>query len=181
MLDWALSLEVDIPADPGDVDVPLVSWMTRSPVQFLESVLGERLSEGARELMDEACGIAQEHYLMLSEVTGFHGEELLEAAHSRVPSKFRRLIGRLPCEWPPTARRAVANLITGTPQKAGLLLHWALVEPDEVARSVVARWRGMVAVIDPEVGNLPEADRRRLRDRARRWSPDIRALDQVAV
>ena len=152
------------------------------PVAYLASVLGGDLPEKARELIERASDVAQEHYVMLALVTGLHGEALLAQGQAlNTVNRARRLTGQLPSDWPSTVRKAVVHLLAGTPKDPGLLLAWATVEPNEVPSEVRRRWRGLVAVVDPHVGRLPEPDRRRHRDQARRWTPSTPAQDAIAV
>jgi hypothetical protein len=143
-----------------------------SPVEYLADALGGDMSDSAGEVLDEAWRIAHDHYVWLADLTGLRGEELLAAGQSRVEvNRHRRLARRLPLEWPAATRKAVVHILAGTPRHSGLLSWWATRPASEVPTSVRSRWRGLVAVIDPSVGRLADADRRILRERAQRWRP----------
>jgi hypothetical protein len=161
---------LNVPVVP-DAAQPRVPDAPPGPLAYLVRVLGTDLPDSARELIEEAWGVAQDHYVMLAGVTGLHGAALIAAGQSRDEvNRARRLSGQLPRAWPPAVRKAMVHLFAGTSRDPGLLLLWATAEPDKVPPLLRQRWRGLVAVLDPRVGGLSESDRRRLRDQARNWS-----------
>lgn len=152
--------------DPGVPDAP------PGLLAYLATVLGKDLPDPARELIEEAWRIAQDHYVMLARITGLHGAALIAAGQSRDGvNRARRLSGQLPRAWPSAVRKAMVHLLAGSSRDPGLLLLWATVDPDSVPPLLRRQWRGLVAVLDPRVGRLPESDRRRFRDQARQASP----------
>ncbi len=169
-------------APVADVAHPVVAGHWVDPVDYLVVALDAGLPATARDLIDQAWDIAQEHFVMLARVTGLQGEALLAEGQSRDGvNRARRLSGQLPRDWPPAVRKAVVHLFAGTPRNPGLLLLWATTDPGEVPVPIRRRWRGLVAVIDPLVGRLPDTDRRRLRDQARRWAPSTPTPAGIAV
>ncbi len=141
-----------------------------SPVEYLGEALRGGLPGLANDVLDEAWKIAHDHYLWLADLTGLRGEELLAAGQSNVGvNRHRRLARRLPGSWPIATRKAVVHLLAGTPRHSGLLAWWATTRAGDVPASVRSRWRGLVAVVDPTVGRMPDADRRLLREQAQRW------------
>jgi hypothetical protein len=151
---------------------------------YLAAVVGQDLPAPAGELIDETWRIAREHYAWLIDLTGLQGKALVAAAQARNSvNRSRRLLNRLPREWPPATRKAAALLLTGAPSAGdGLLAWWATTAPVDVPRGVRLHWSGLLAVIDPEVGSLSEEARRLRRERARHWTPghDV-GTPQIAV
>lgn len=169
MVDADDLLDVEVVPDAAGPALPDVP---PGPLAYLTTVLGSDLPDPARELIEEAWGIAQDHYVVLARVTGLHGAALIAAGQSRGGvNRARRLSGHLPRVWPVAVRKAMVHLLAGSSRDPGLLLLWATVDPDSVPPPIRRRWRGLVAVLDPRVGSLAESDRRRLRDEARQWSP----------
>jgi hypothetical protein len=142
-------------------------------VGYLAAVVGGDLPAPAGVLIEETWRIAREHYVWLIDLTGLKGRALVAAAQARNSvNRSRRLLNRLPREWPPATRKAAALLLTGSPSVGdGLLAWWATTAPVDVPHAVRLQWSGLVAVIDPEVGGLSEEARRRRRERARHWTP----------
>jgi hypothetical protein len=140
---------------------------------YLAAVVGEDLPAPAGVLIEETWRIAREHYAWLIDLTGLQGNALVAAAQARNSvNRSRRLLNRLPRDWPPATRKAAALLFTGSPSAGqGLLAWWAASAPGDVPNGVRRRWGGLLAVIDPEVGNLSEEARRLHRERARHWAP----------
>jgi hypothetical protein len=143
-----------------------------TPIDYLIDTLGGEVPGLARDVLDRSWEIAQEHYMWLADQTGLRGEALLVAgqAHGEV-NRYRRLSRRLPASWPTATRKAVVQLLAGTPRHSGLLVWWATTPSQGVPVAVRSRWRGLVAVIDPSVGGMPDQDRRLLREQAQRWQP----------
>lgn len=183
--------ELDRAGNPDDlIDEPLVpdaakpcaSDSPAGPLEYLTTVLGANPPDTARELLEDAWDVAKHHYVTLARITGMHGEALIAAAQSRNDvNRARRLSRQLPRDWPAAIRKAMVHLFAGTPRDPGLLLLWATTDPKDVPAVLHRRWRGLVAVLDPQVGRLPEPDRRRLRDQARRWTPCAPTPTEVAV
>jgi hypothetical protein len=145
-----------------------------SPVDYLTVALGGDIPGLALDVLDRAWKVAHEHYVWLADLTGLRGEALLAAgqAHGEV-NRYRRLSRRLPETWPPATRKAVVHLLAGTPRNSGLLVWWATTPAAEVPGSVRSRWRGLVSVVDPAVGGMPDGDRRLRREQAQRWQPPV--------
>jgi hypothetical protein len=152
-----------------------------SPVEYLRVALAGSLPVRAQDVVDEGWRIAHDHYVWLAGLTGLCGESLLEAGQSApAVNRHRRLVRRLPESWPAVTRKAVVQLLAGTPRQSGLLLWWASAPAVEVPMPVRSRWRGLVAVIDPSVGGLSERQRRLVRERAQRWHPAVEAVDSFS-
>jgi hypothetical protein len=162
---------LDLPVVPDDDDLGGADALP-GPLAYLATVLGNDLPDPARELIEEAWGVAQDHYGMLARITGLRGAALIAAGQSRDGvNRPRRLSGQLPRVWPGAVRKAMVHLLAGSSRDPGLLLLWATVDPDSVPPLLRRQWRGLVVVLDPRVGRLPEADRRRFRDQARQAPP----------
>ena len=140
---------------------------------YLAAVWGRDLPPLSAAVIDETWQIARDHYSWLIDVTGLRGKPLVAAAQARNDvNRSRRLLNRLPRDWPPATRKAAALLFTGSPSAGeGLLAWWATTAPGDIPPDIRSRWSGLLAVIDPEVGTLPEEARRRHREHARRWTP----------
>lgn len=152
------------------------------PAVFLEEAVGCPLPSGAIRQIDQAWRIALRHFARLAEATGLEGAELLEAGQSNeTVNPSRRLSNQLPGAWPPAARKAAVQLLAGRSTDPGLILLWATSTPQAVPAPLRDRWRGLVAVMDPRVGRLPDAERRRVRDQARRWAGTTAEPADVAV
>ena len=124
------------------------------PAGYLAGALRRDLTGGTQVVIGHTWRTAQEHYLELFETTGLEGEKLIAAAQARSGvTRVRRLVNRLPRDWPSATRRAAGLLFTGSPAAgAGLLVWWATTPADEVPGEVRRRWSGLLAVVDPDVG-----------------------------
>jgi hypothetical protein len=143
-----------------------------SPVDYLTDALGGDVPTSARDVLDRAWEIASEHYVWLADITGLRGQALLAAGQAQGEvNRHRRLSRRLPVTWPTPTRKAVVHLLAGTPRNPGLLAWWATTPSGGVPVTVRSGWRGLVAVIDPAIGAMPDGERRLVREQAQRCQP----------
>jgi hypothetical protein len=147
------------------------------PAPYLAASTGRDFPPATAAIIDDAWQIAQHHYVWLMETTGLEGKALVREAQARsTVNRSRRLVNRLPRDWPVATRKAVALIYTGSPALGdGLVIWWATTRPDDVPLNVRRRWAGLVAVVDPQVATLPETARRRHRDHARQWTAETQA------